>query len=148
MLKLNKKIPTILWGFFILYLTIRPKSSNGNNIPEWLENLHPDKIAHFGFWALWYLIYHFTIILKQKSRSSKIEDLPILDSHLYQFKREYSFIAIAIFFGATIEVLQLWLNWGRSAEWLDLLCDALGVLIAFLIVNFNQFTYSMHKKSS
>jgi len=148
MLKLNRKIPTILWGFFILYLTLKPKLSHGNNFPKWLENLHPDKIAHFGFWALWYFIFHYTFIMKQDQRKSQIEDSTLQHSHFYLFKREYSFIAMSIFCGAIIEVLQFWLNWGRSAEWLDLLCDSLGVLAVFLMVNFCRFTHSTHKKSS
>ena len=122
MLKKQSIIPAVLWGFFILYLTIKPKSANDFHSPIWLKDFHPDKIAHFGFWALWYAIYHFTY-LKQ---------FPISTQTKVKSKQQRIFIVIAILFGATIEILQFTLKWGRSADWLDLIADSSGVFSAFL----------------
>ena len=135
MLKKHKLIPTIAWGFFIYYLTLKPKSTQGNILPEWLENLHPDKIAHFGFWALWYLIYYKTFIVSQNHNA--VHNVKPQRSFLNfnQFKLDHIFIIVAICNGAIIEGLQYWLNWGRSAEWLDLLCDSMGVIFTFICLN-------------
>lgn len=148
MLKLNKKIPTILWGFFILYLTLRPKSSHGSLFPEWLEKLHPDKIAHFGFWALWYVIFHFTFLVHQKKSTLVYKNQDFSVFHVNRFALELKFMGLAIFIGGIIEVLQYQLNWGRSAEWMDLLCDSLGVIAVFVWFNFKQIIQIRHKKSS
>jgi hypothetical protein len=40
-----------------------------------------------------------------------------------------------IILGALIEIAQHQLNWGREAEWLDLVADASGVLIAALFLS-------------
>ena len=127
MFKNNNKIPTILWGFFILYLTLRPKSGSTSELPEWIERLHPDKIAHFVFWAIWAVIFHITYF-KNKYQSLNANQFSQKDLHKSQLK----FAVCAILMGAAIELLQLYLNWGRSAEWLDLLADSLGVVVVWL----------------
>ncbi len=127
MFKNNKTIPTVLWGFFILYLTLRPKSGSPSVLPDWIVRLHPDKIAHFVFWAIWMVIFQITY-LRKKYPFSKSVQFSQKDLHLSQLK----FAICAIFIGAAIELLQLYLNWGRSAEWLDLLADSLGVVAVWL----------------
>ncbi len=122
MFKKQTIIPAVLWGFFILYLTLKPKSSEDSPFLEWLKELHPDKIAHFVFWGLWYVVYHFTY-LKYHSTA---------DSIAIRRHKEHVFIVLAIVIGGIVEMLQLKLNWGRSAEWLDLIADGSGVLSVFL----------------
>ena len=126
MFKNNNKIPTILWGFFILYLTLRPKSGSTSELPEWIERLHPDKIAHFVFWGIWAVIFQFTYLKKKLHASIQFSRK---DLHKSQLK----FAVCAILIGAAIELLQLYLNWGRSAEWLDLFADTLGVMLGLFI---------------
>jgi hypothetical protein len=122
MFKKQSIIPAVLWGFFILYLTLKPKSGDDSHFPAWLSLLHPDKIAHFGFWGLWYIVYHATY-LKYISNAG--------DSTIKRNK-QVIFVAVAIVVGGMIELLQLKSNWGRSAEWLDLFADSSGVFTAFL----------------
>ena len=129
--KIIKLIPTILWGFFILFLTLKPKSHSGSNFPLWLVNLHPDKIAHFTFWAIWYAIFALTF-LKQQSllfNGTIEQDFPVNKRSI----KAFYFILVATIVGAIIELLQWKLNWGRSAEWIDLLCDFLGLLFMYLV---------------
>jgi VanZ family protein len=33
-----------------------------------------------------------------------------------------------LIYGALLELAQSWLNWGRAAEWMDFLADAIGVV--------------------
>lgn len=124
-----KLIPTILWGFFILFLTLKPKSSSASDLPLWLENLHPDKIAHFVFWAIWYVIYALTSLSKQ---SKTVNTSATQYNGLKTDYKAIYFIFIATLVGAMVEVLQWKLAWGRSAEWLDLLCDFLGLVFMYL----------------
>ena len=122
MLKKQSIIPAVLWGFFILYLTLKPKSGDDSILPIWLKELHPDKIAHFGFWGIWYVIYHTTYI----------KHFPNATHASVRTQKQRLFIVLAIITGAVIEMLQLQLNWGRSAEWLDLIADSTGVFSAVL----------------
>ena len=122
MLKKQSIIPAVLWGFFILYLTLKPKSGDDSILPIWLKELHPDKIAHFGFWGIWYVIYHITYI----------KYFPNATHASVRTQKQRLFIVLAIITGAVIEMLQLQLNWGRSAEWLDLIADSTGVFSAVL----------------
>ena len=39
-------------------------------------------------------------------------------------------IVVMIGTGAFVEVAQFYLNWGREAEWADLLADTAGIFIA------------------
>jgi len=122
MFKKQNIIPAVLWGFFILYLTLKPKFGDDSHFPAWLIELHPDKIAHFVFWGIWYGIYYVTY-LKYFPNAKNASD---------RTKKQRLFIVVAIVIGAFIEILQLSLNSGRSAEWLDLLADSSGVFSAFL----------------
>ena len=122
-------IPAVTWGFLVLYLTLRPKSAGDVvSLPTWLEGLPIDKIAHFGFWGIWYGLYavfflnrnaSVPLISPEKNRRTNTKE-PILG------------IITLIVMGALIEIAQYLLNWGREAEWADLAADAAGVLIVAL----------------
>lgn len=122
-------IPAVTWGFFGLYLTLRPKSSGDIFcLPIWLEGLPIDKVAHFVFWGIWYGLYGFFFLnrdLSAKPLSSKINTKQAL-------KERVLGIFILIVVGAFIEIAQYLLNWGREAEWADLAADAAGVLAVAL----------------
>ena len=128
MFKKQSIIPAVLWGFFILYLNLKPKSGDDSHFPAWLSELHPDKIAHFGFWGLWYIIYHATY-LKYISNAG--------DSTIKRNK-QVIFVAVSIIVGGMIELLQLKLIWGRSAEWLDLFADSSGVVFASIYCSWRE----------
>ena len=53
-------------------------------------------------------------------------------------KSQLKFAICAIIVGGAIELLQLHLNWGRSAEWLDFLADTLGIVLGLLVGSFNS----------
>ena len=112
-----------MWGFIILYLTIIPKTHHQTPLLfQWMGKLKLDKIEHFVFWGLWYVIYHLTFVKQSESSPVKSE----------KNKLQIGFVIFAVLFGVIIEILQLKLNWGRSAELLDIVADSLGVLCAYL----------------
>ena len=110
-------IPTILWGFLLLYLTVRPASSHESILPAWVSQLQPDKWEHAIAWGLWYWVFYKTFLKKD------FEGLNLQ-------KADSLFILVGILFGALVEWLQWVTAWGRSAEWLDLVSDTLGLFVA------------------
>ena len=124
MLKKRNIIPAVLWGFIILYLTIIPKSHPDTPLLfQWMGKIKIDKIAHFVFWGLWYVIYHITFVKHNETSLAKSD----------KNKIQIRFLIFAVIFGIGIEILQLKLNWGRSAELLDIVADSLGVLTAYAL---------------
>lgn len=122
-------IPAVTWGFFGLYLTLRPKSAGDIFwLPICLEGLPVDKVAHFVFWGIWYGLYGIFFLnrdLSAKPLSPKINTKQAV-------KERVLGIFILMVVGALIEIAQDQLNWGREAEWADLAADAAGVLaVAF-----------------
>lgn len=112
-----------MWGFIILYLTIKPKSHHETPLFfQWMGKIKLDKIEHFVFWGLWYVIYHVTFVKYSNNSEEKSANKKI----------QIRFVIFAVLFGVVIEILQLKLNWGRSAELLDILADTLGVLCAYI----------------
>lgn len=123
-------IPAVTWGFLILYLTLRPKSdADILSLPSWLKVLPIDKVAHFGFWGIWFLLYG-KFYLK---RNEYANDNPrkTIDGH-FRKERNYG-IAVMIIVGGLVEVAQYLLKWGREAELADLVADIIGVLAAALL---------------
>ena len=113
-----------MWGFIILYLTIAPRSHPETPLLfQWMGKVKIDKIAHFVFWGLWYVIYHITFVKQAQGIPEKSD----------RNKLQMRFLIFAVIFGIGIEILQLKLNWGRSAELLDILADSLGVLTAYAL---------------
>jgi VanZ family protein len=99
-------------------------------LPEWIEQLHPDKIAHFVFWGIWAVIFQFTYLNKKIHSFIQFSQKDLQKSQL-------KFAICAILVGGAIELLQFHLNWGRSAEWLDFVADTLGVVLGLLFGRFN-----------
>lgn len=120
MIKKQTIIPTILWGFLILVLTLKPSNPKHQGL---FNVIYIDKIAHFSFWAMWYLVFHFSYakFLNDNETSRTTSN-------------RSKFVVFAIVFGGIIELLQLKLNWGRSAEWLDLIADSLGVIVPYTVL--------------
>ena len=130
-------IPAVTWGFLILYLTLRPKSAGDIvSLPSWLAGLPIDKVAHFVFWGIWFVLYgHFYLKRPHLSTAGRPSNMAGIGSEnlVTIARKELLFgIGVMIFFGDLIEIAQHQLNWGREAEWADLAADAAGVLIAAL----------------
>jgi hypothetical protein len=133
-------IPAVTWGFLILYLTLRPKSAGDIvSLPTWLAGLPIDKVAHFAFWGIWYGLYAYFYLKRPKVATSKSDfsnSLNAKPSSVFSLNNERILgIFTMIILGALIEIAQHQLNWGREAEWLDLVADATGVLIAALFLS-------------
>lgn len=113
----------------ILYLSLANVS--GNNLPN-ISNL--DKIAHFcmyaGFCSVLWFEYH-------KSHN-KVNTAKIISGAI---------IAPIIFSGA-IEIAQSTLTENRSADWYDLLFNALGTLFAAIIGVFFIRPFALRIKES
>lgn len=122
-------IPAVTWGFLILYLTLRPKSAGDIvTLPSWLKGLPIDKLAHFGFWGIWFLLYGVFYLnrIKYANHNTKTTF-----DRAFSKERNYG-IVVMIIIGGLIEVAQHLLDWGREAEWADLAADVAGVIAAAL----------------
>lgn len=118
-------IPAISWGFLILYLTLRPKTTQGVSLPPWLQGIPFDKLAHGIFWGIWFWLYDYFYLNRKKVNPMNQDEIAALKDN----REHYVGIVFMIGTGALIELLQRQLNWGREAEWLDLLADTLGVVL-------------------
>lgn len=85
---------------------------------NWLDGMGIDKIAHIGVYAIWAAFY----VLSLKDESS----LPL--------RRIGIGLVAMIFFGLGIEALQWQFAQGRYFEWLDVIANALGVLLGSLVI--------------
>lgn len=120
-------IPAVTWGFLILYLTLRPKSASDIiSLPSWLKGLPIDKLAHFGFWGIWFLLYG--VFYLNRIEFANYNTLRSINRTFIK-ERNYG-IVVMIIIGGVIEVAQHLLNWGREAEWADLAADVVGVIAA------------------
>lgn len=111
-------LPSIAWAIFILILCgIPPQHVDGFSF--W-EILNPDKIFHFGVFALLSL---FLIV---------------------GFKRQYSFpklrcnavlsaVLTSSIYGVLIELTQILFFHGREGDWLDILANTLGAVSGIIL---------------
>jgi len=128
-IKMNfRKIPAILWGFFIFYLTLKPKKASDHEFPMWLMTIKPDKIAHFIFWGIWFWIYYFSV--RYKNANHEIQE----QKPFYQ-RSDFFAACWMVACGALVEFLQWYTDWGRSLEAMDFIADTLGVFLAFWLLN-------------
>ena len=88
----------------LLYLTLAP----GQDVPG--EGIIWDKAEHAISWAV---LTGAGLLLSTK--------------------RRWVIGAFAFIFGATIEVLQATLPFGRDGDWHDLLADTVGIGLAYLV---------------
>ena len=122
-------IPAISWGFLILYLTLRPKSSGDIvSLPSWLAGLPIDKLAHFIFWGIWYSLYSYFYLSRNDKGLSKFFQ------RRGDRKERLWGVVVMVGTGAFVEIAQFYLDWGREAEWADLLADAIGVVLTALMM--------------
>lgn len=99
------------WSAIILWLSL---TSFPPQIPGFLGW---DKLLHSGAYALLtLLIVQLLIYLRQPSANAWL----------------FSGVT-AVGYGALLEILQLQMQRGRTAEWWDLVADAVGALLAYAI---------------
>lgn len=105
-------IPGVAWMVFITYLFLLP----GTDLPyeTWYEKVYLDKWVHTGFFFI--LVYLFYIPLRNRKRPNLIK------------------IAIAaVAYGIVIELVQKYGTTDRSFDIIDIVFDALGCIMAYLI---------------
>ncbi len=108
-------IPTLAWGFFMLYLTLAPKGANNTTLPAWILKLQPDKWVHFALFFIWYgLFYRYYFKIKGSNGAIGKVD----------------FYFLSLFTAILIEILQMAMGWGRSADIYDILADMAGYFVA------------------
>jgi len=102
-----------LWGLFCFFLLLKPNLKSTIDLPQWLIILPIDKIVHFALWFIWISLYEL-------SKPS------VFIKPLYF----YFWIVLSIPFS---EWLQYYLNWGRTADFYDILADLIGLTTGFIV---------------
>lgn len=100
-----------LWMALVLYLSLVPS----DEAPK-VSLPYIDKAAHFGFYlgAVFLFLY------------AKLDTWSITP----QKRIVFSVILGHVFLSAGVELMQMFLDMGRAAEWTDLLFNALGAVSA------------------
>lgn len=108
---LNKKLIAIIWNVIILIMCL-VNLSNINEVKKIsIPNL--DKVVHFMFYTTSAFLWCWAL-LNKKTKTHKLNLILIVLS--------------LVLFGLVIEFLQDVMPNQRSFEWLDVLCNTLGVL--------------------
>ncbi|MEO6681618.1 MAG: VanZ family protein [Ginsengibacter sp.] len=113
-----KFLPGLAWFFIVDYSTLMP----GKDVPDvgWFYFPQMDKLVHIILFGGLTLLFC----------------LPYLKTNYSFQKKKNIFIRISlciILWGLIIEVIQHFFIPGRGFEWLDVLADSVGVLIAYWI---------------
>ena len=106
----------VLWALIILWLSLTPSPPQLPGVLGW------DKLLHAGAYGL------LTLLIAQF----------LLYLSFDLGKTGWQAVSLAVCCGALLEVLQLLLQTGRTAEWWDLIADAIGALLAYLV--FRRFS--------
>lgn len=104
---------SITWALIILALCSMP----GQHIPSFklLELLSFDKWVHAGIFFVLCCLMFFTIIQKSDSR-----------------KKIYSFFALAVIYGCSLELMQATVFSNRSADLNDIIANSIGCVFGLL----------------
>jgi VanZ family protein len=109
------RAPAIGWGFLIFYACLAPVS---NLDPGWEINIS-DKLVHFTLYFSWTLLLYFASSRGYKRSIKKQKSL------LYWL--------VAVLIGGLIELLQSWMDLGRSADLLDAIANTAGAVAGLVI---------------
>jgi VanZ family protein len=110
---LNKWVlATLFWGGIIAWLSLIPSPPQIPGLLGW------DKLQHAGAYGL------LSLLIAQAFRT-----LPRVQPQ----KAWWRAALAALCFGGLLEILQLVMQAGRTAEWWDLAADALGVSICCVL---------------
>jgi len=105
-------IPASLWFLLILIGSLSPS----NNIPDIQVS---DKLIH----AVFYGIFAFLLFLAVDQQNKKPNTL---------VSRWRAVLIIGFSAGILVELIQVYLTESRSGEWLDIIANVLGMLIALI----------------
>lgn len=114
---------TSLFLVLIFFLCLMPSSASsgmGGKFP-FLKLLELDKMVHFVLYFLWVGIYFKEVFLGKNG------------ANIFSASILIGFLVFGCFIGALIEFLQLWMQWGRSAEWGDFYADIAGLFLGAII---------------
>ncbi|MBK9422063.1 MAG: VanZ family protein [Flavobacteriales bacterium] len=111
-----RRVWPVLWAGVILVLTLMP----GNDVPKWpwAELIHLDKIVHFVLFGVLAWLTAGVFI----HRNSMEPQRAVLIA-----------LVLAVLYGGLIELMQGWMDMGRSADVWDLMVDAMGASVALLL---------------
>ncbi len=124
-MKIRYLLPPLIWAAIILFLSLTPS----NQMPEvniWAFKSF-DKAAHLFFYAL--LALQFIIAFKKQNSIYTLKYSAVLSAFMLSF-----------IYGVITEVLQYYMFAGRSADYLDIIANTLGVCfgcISFYLI-YNQ----------
>lgn len=107
-----------LWGLFLYWVLLKPKSDRQIEIPQWVITLQPDKWVHAAFWFIWVYIFEWSV--KSVKRFT-----PII--------QRKSFYVIALISIPLTEFLQYFMDLGRTADVWDALADIIGFTMAVVL---------------
>lgn len=112
----NKKLIAISWNVVILFFCLM-NLSNINEVKE-INIPNIDKIVHFMFYTTSAFLWSWAL-LNKKSQAHKLNLMLIVFG--------------LILFGLAVEFMQDVLPTKRSFEWLDVLCNTLGVFFGTML---------------
>jgi glycopeptide antibiotics resistance protein len=114
---LRYNIPTLLWATVILFLTLLPAASMPK-VPAW-------ELISFSTASHAFVFLVLTVFMLRGF--SKQWRFPVLQQYAGIFT-----LLVAILFGVLIELLQMWLGWGRQGDVMDILSNTIGTLFGLL----------------
>jgi VanZ family protein len=110
--------PGISWALLILALCTFTTPSL--DVPDLFDLIKPDKVAHFFFYAVY-------VILFQRSFST-------MPSGSVYSRNQYSLPLLSgILYGGLIEIYQGLLLPNRTADYVDVIANAIGAIIGWMI---------------
>lgn len=106
----------ILWALIIFGLCSMP----GKLIPSvsWLELLSFDKWVHAGVFFVLMALLEISVT-----------------SHQHNKKLIYFYFVLCVLYGGSLEIMQATVFSDRSADWMDMIANSFGCIIALLLNN-------------
>lgn len=105
---------TLLYAGYLTYVSLAP----GQRVPEifnWGKLFSPDKVAHFGAYAIFAVLLSFSIGITSPP------------------KRTVTAVFFAALFGVVMEVIQGVSGMGRSFDPVDMVANLIGALLGGLL---------------
>ncbi len=123
----NRVVPRLLTAGYTLLLTLASllPGSQLPTIPDWSTLFSPDKVAHFGAYALFALLLSASFPERGK------------------FLNTVKAVLFAFSFGVLMEILQAVTKTGRSFDFVDMIANLIGALIGGLLIT---LFYHLRKK--
>ena len=121
-------VGSLIISVFIIYGSIKP-DTGGTSILKFIDIPNIDKFIHILFYLILSLSLFFGF-MKQPSETNR--------------KTVYGFsLGFPIILGAMLEIIQWNYIASRHGEWLDLMANTAGILLAFLLyIGYNKWFIS------